>query len=91
MVSAWYTPYRLTKEQKGYSYENGNCLEKSIKSVKTMTNLEYQNTPTVDGTWIYTCEPLRRVNNKQLLCKDQARPVIVKEQTVRGKFHMPYI
>ena len=40
---------------------------------------------TVDGTWIYEFEPQRCVNNKQWLCKDQARPAIVKEQKARGK------
>ena len=38
---------------------------------------------TIDGTWIYTFEPYLRVNNKQLLCKDQARHVIVKDHKAR--------
>ena len=40
---------------------------------------------TVDGTSIYTYEPKRRVNDKQWLCKYQAKPAIVEEQNMRVK------
>ena len=40
---------------------------------------------TADGTWIYKFELQIRVNNKQWLYKDQARPVILKEQKARRK------
>ena len=47
---------------------------------------------TVVETWIYKYEPQRRVNNKQWLCKEQARPaIIVEEQKVQEKFHKPYM
>ena len=38
-----------------------------------------------DGTWIYEFEPQRSITNKQWLCKNQARPAIVKEQKAREK------
>ena len=47
---------------------------------------------TVHGIWIYKkIEPQRRANNKQWLCKDQARSVIVIDKKKRGKkFHTLY-
>ena len=37
---------------------------------------------TVGGTWIYEFESQRRAIDKQWLCKDHARPVIVKRKKV---------
>ena len=60
-------PHHLTKEQKGYLYENAQLF--LSRSDKIVTNLEYQNYLTVDGTWIYKFEPKRPINKiKQWVC-----------------------
>ena len=45
---------------------------------------------TVNVTWIYKIESQRRVNDKQWLCKVQARPIIVNNKKRGKKFQMPY-
>ena len=40
---------------------------------------------TVDGIWIYKFEPQRRDNYEKCMCKDQAKPVTVREKA-RGQF-----
>ena len=45
---------------------------------------------TVDGIWIYKFDPQRRVNYEKCMCKDQAKPVIVREKAW-GKVHMLFL
>ena len=53
------------------------------KKCQNCDNSKLSDLFTIDGTWIYNFEPHIRVNNKQWLCKDQARPVMVKEHKAR--------
>ena len=75
-------PYRLTKEHKGF------CMKTPIYFSKKCHNCDLSRLSdllTVDETWIYKFEPHRHANNKQWLYKDQARPVMVREQKALGK------
>ena len=55
-----------------------------VQRVKIVTNLEYHNyLQSMEPGYmylVYKCEPQMRVNNKRLLCTNQTRPAIVKEQ-----------
>ena len=44
----------------------------------------------VDGTWIYKFEPQRRANNKQWLCKVQARQDWLQRQSHQSKTGYKY-
>ena len=54
-------PHRLTKELKGYSYENGLFFLKK-KRCQNCYKSRIIELLTVDGTWIYRFEPQRGVN-----------------------------
>ena len=86
-VCARCTPIVLLKKKKT------TRMKMPIYSSKKLQNCNKSRISellTVDGTWIYKFEPHRRVNNKQWLCKVQARHVIVNNKKLGGKFQMPY-
>ena len=73
-------PHRLTKDHKGHLHANTHLFFKRV-----VTNTRISALLTVDGTVIYKFQQQRRFNNKQWLCKYQARHVIMKEQEAREK------
>ena len=72
--------HRLTKEHKGHLHANTHLFFKRV-----VTNIRISALLLVDGTWIYKFQQQRRFNNKQWLCKDQARHVIMEEQEAGEK------
>ena len=79
-VCAWWAPITCLKNKKAI------CIKMPTYFTKTCLNCDKFKLSDLfifDGTWKYKFEPQICVSNKLWLCKDQARPVIVKEQKGR--------
>ena len=61
-----------------------------LKKYKNCDKRRLSELFTGDETWVYYFEPQRRVNNKQWLRKDQARPIIAKRTEALQKFCRRY-
>ncbi|XP_060603854.1 histone-lysine N-methyltransferase SETMAR-like [Ruditapes philippinarum] len=74
-VCARWVPHLLTEDQKK---ERVRLAKETLKKFKNLNSRKINELITGDETWIYYFEPQRRINNKQWLRKDQARPTIAK-------------
>lgn len=74
-VCARWVPRLLTQDQKK---ERVSLAKETLKKFKKLDSKKISELIMGDKTWIYYFEPQRRINKKQWLRKDQARPTIVK-------------
>ena len=81
-VCARWVPHLLTNEQKATRVKMAKDL---LKKYKNCGKRRLSELFTGDETWVYYFEPQRRINNKQWLRKDQARPIIAKRTRSAAK------